>query len=52
MGDPATRDPALVARNWRNRLVSCDVALDIYKVALTETGAVDETKTQELRHAL
>jgi N-methylhydantoinase B len=52
MGDPATRDPALVALDVRNRLVSCDVALDIYKVALTETGAVDETKTQELRHAL
>jgi N-methylhydantoinase B len=49
MGDPATRDPELVARDVRDDLVSCEIAQNIYKVALTETGAVDAAKTAAWR---
>lgn len=49
MGDPATRDPALVARDVRNGLVSQDVAREIYKVAIDPLGAVDMPATAALR---
>jgi N-methylhydantoinase B len=51
MGDPAERDPARIARDVRDGLVSPDNACALYKVALTEAGAVDDAKTAELRLA-
>jgi N-methylhydantoinase B len=51
MGDPKTRDPALVARDARHGLVSMENARDLYGVALTEGLAVDEDATAKLRSA-
>jgi hypothetical protein len=45
----------LVAQDVCDGLVACDIAQDIYRVALTATGAVDEAGTAALRsqpHAL
>jgi len=55
MGDPTTRDPALVARDVRDGLIACEIALHTYKVALNEDGTVNHDATQSLRttpHAL
>jgi N-methylhydantoinase B len=55
MGDPATRDPALVANDVRGGLVSQENAATLYKVAVDADGTIDEAKTAELRksvHAL
>jgi N-methylhydantoinase B len=52
MGDPATRDAALVARDVRDGLVSPDNARTLYKVALTETCTVDDAATARLRLAV
>jgi N-methylhydantoinase B len=55
MGDPTTRDPALVARDVRDGLIACDIALHTYKVALNEDGTVNHDATTTLRttpHAL
>src|ERR1700761_2500464 len=49
MGDPLTRDPALVARDVRDGLVSAAKARTLYKVALTEDHHVDATETARLR---
>jgi N-methylhydantoinase B len=49
MGDPATRDPALVARDVRDGLVSRANAHALYKVAVTAAGAVDEPQTARMR---
>ncbi len=49
LGDPATRDPALVARDVRDGLVSAAAARRIYKVALTADGAPDLAATAALR---
>ena len=49
MGDPATRDPALVARDVRDGLVSAKNARELYKVAIADDGAVDDKATQTLR---
>jgi N-methylhydantoinase B len=49
MGDPAGRDPALVARDVRNGLVSVENARALYKVATDSDGAVDDAATQALR---
>ncbi|MFL5286864.1 MAG: hydantoinase B/oxoprolinase family protein [Rhodopila sp.] len=49
MGDPAERDPALVARDVRDGLVSAENAGRLYKVALTDTRNVDATATARLR---
>ena len=49
MGDPAARDPALVARDVRDGLVSAANARALHKVALTGTLAVDEMETARLR---
>jgi N-methylhydantoinase B len=49
MGDPATRDPALVARDVRDGLVSVEDARTVYCVALAADGAVDEAATAGLR---
>ena len=49
MGDPATRDPALVARDVRDGLVSAKNARALYKVAIAYEGAVDDEATKILR---
>jgi N-methylhydantoinase B len=49
MGDPAMRDPVLVARDVRDGLVSAGSAERDYRVALTPDGAVDEAATARLR---
>ncbi|MDR3531350.1 MAG: hydantoinase B/oxoprolinase family protein [Rhodopila sp.] len=49
MGDPTTRDPALVARDVRDGLVSAANARALYKVALTDALAVDEPETTRIR---
>jgi N-methylhydantoinase B len=51
MGDPATRDPAQVAMDVRNGLVSVEAARTLYCVALTSDGAVDVAATETLRRA-
>jgi N-methylhydantoinase B len=52
MGDPAARDPALVARDVRDGLVSAENARVLYKVAVLGDGVVDHTATQALRDML
>jgi N-methylhydantoinase B len=49
MGDPATRDPALVARDVRDGLVSAENARLLYKVALAQDGTLDAAGTARLR---
>lgn len=49
MGDPAERDPALVARDVRDGLVSTEAARRVYKVAIAATGGVDAAETASLR---
>jgi len=49
MGDPATRDPALVARDVRDGLVSAANARALYKVAITDAHHVDAAETARLR---
>ena len=49
MGDPTQRDPAQVARDVRDGLVSVANAKNLYKVALTDTLAVDATETARIR---
>ena len=49
MGDPAERDPALVARDVRDGLVSAEVARGVYKVAVTADGVLDAAGTAALR---
>ena len=49
MGNPAERDPLLVARDVRDGLVSRDNARLLYKVALTDTCAVDQAETARMR---
>ena len=49
MGDPTTRDPASVARDVRDGLVSAANARTLYKVAVNADGTADEESTQSLR---
>ena len=49
MGDAATRDPAVVARDVRDGLVSAEAALSVYRVSLAKDGAVDAGATARLR---
>jgi N-methylhydantoinase B len=49
MGDPAGRDPALVARDVRDGLVSESKAHDIYRAAVAPDGALDPKRTARLR---
>jgi N-methylhydantoinase B len=49
MGNPTTRDPALVARDVRDGLVSAENAQTLYRVAVNQTGTLDEAATQALR---
>lgn len=48
-GDPFARDAEIVASDAEVGIITRDAALNVYGVALTETGAVDLAKTQELR---
>src|ERR1043165_889466 len=48
-GDPATRDPARVARDVRLGYVSRRTALDAYKGALRDDGSVDADATAKAR---
>jgi N-methylhydantoinase B len=50
MGDPKTRDPALVARDARDGLVSAANAAALYGVALAADGTVDAAGTARLRN--
>ena len=47
---PTTRDPALVARDVRDGLVSVENARALYKVAVGADGIVDEIATHALRN--
>ena len=49
LGDPVARVPEAVALDCRAGLVSPAAARDIYRVALTADGAVDEEETARLR---
>jgi N-methylhydantoinase B len=49
MGDPAARDPALVARDVRDGLVSAGNARLLYKVVFKADGTLDATGTTMLR---
>ena len=49
MGDPATRDPARVARDVRDGVVDAAEARDVYKVALGDDFAVETSATAALR---
>jgi N-methylhydantoinase B len=51
MGDPATREPGLVARDVRDGLVSVENARTLYGVALDAEGRVDAATTARLREA-
>ena len=48
-GDPRQRDPALVAADVRDGLVSAEAARRDYGVALGDDFAVDEAETARLR---
>jgi len=52
MGDPATRDPALVARDVRDGLVSAAAARSQYRVVVGRDGQLDEAATRALRSAV
>jgi N-methylhydantoinase B len=49
MGDPTERDPAVVARDVRDGLVSVEVARGVYKVMADADGVLDEAGTAALR---
>jgi N-methylhydantoinase B len=49
MGDPTQRDPALVARDVHDGVVSLQVAYDVYRVVCSARGVVDVAATQRLR---
>jgi N-methylhydantoinase B len=49
MGDPTLRDPALVARDVRDGLVSRAEAEAVYKVALRADGSIDAAATAQMR---
>lgn len=51
-GDPLARDPALVARDVRDGLVSAARGRDTYGVALNGDGTVDPESTRGLRQAM
>jgi N-methylhydantoinase B len=49
LGDPTARDPALVARDVRDGLVSASDARLLYRVSIAADGSVDEAGTRALR---
>jgi N-methylhydantoinase B len=52
MGEAAARDPALVARDVRDQLVSAQAARSLYRVMVGPDGQLDEAATTALRSAL
>ena len=50
MGDPATRQPTLVARDVRDGLVSAEDARALYAVAVAPDGTIDMAATAALRN--
>jgi N-methylhydantoinase B len=48
-GPPAERDPRLVAHDVKNGYVSAAAARDLYRVAISPDGCVEEQATNELR---
>jgi N-methylhydantoinase B len=48
-GDAVDRDPRLVADDVRNGYASAQAARDVYRVALTPDGSVDEAQTIAMR---
>jgi N-methylhydantoinase B len=50
-GDPHLREPSLVARDVRNEKISRRRAREIYGVAISEDGNIDDAETARLRHA-
>ena len=48
-GDPRTRDPERVRHDVREGIVSRERAADVYAVAITEAGEIDDDKTATLR---
>jgi N-methylhydantoinase B len=51
LGDPFTRDPALVARDVRYGLLESEQARAQYGVALAPNGEVDGAETARLRRS-
>jgi N-methylhydantoinase B len=51
LGQPMERDPEAVREDVLDELVSREQAREVYGVALTETGEVDEEGTRRLREA-
>ncbi len=49
MGDPAARDPALVASDVRDGLVSAEAARTSYKAACDADGMLDAAATEKFR---
>jgi N-methylhydantoinase B len=52
MGNPALRDPVLVARDVKDGLVSMAAARDIYSVVVSPFGVLDAEATSQLRATL
>ncbi len=48
-GDPTERDPEQVAADVADGLISRDIALSEYRVALLADGALDRVATAQLR---
>ena len=48
-GVALARDPARVAEDVRNGIVSVESARTLYGIALAEDGRIDETETARLR---
>jgi N-methylhydantoinase B len=51
-GDPFARDPALVWRDVRRGYYSAEAARELFGVAVTAAGEVDEAETMRLRNRL
>ena len=51
LGDPKERDPEAVRQDLLDDLISARAARDLYGVALTETGEVDQQETERLRQS-
>jgi N-methylhydantoinase B len=51
LGSPKERDPEAVRRDVLDELVSREQARDVYRVALTKEGDVDEAETGRLRES-
>ena len=48
-GEPLARDPARVAEDVRNGIVSVEAARTLYGIALAQDGRIDESETARLR---